>query len=632
MDGCNKFDAGRGFCRAHGGGKRCQETHCVKADVGGGYCTAHGGGKRCRVTGCVKIAQGGGKCRAHGGVRRCRHSDCVNLARGHNGMCSEHGGARLCATQGCRRLAKGGTKPIFCLNCVVKLDSEKLFDLNWLADAMASDDESQKRSAPSRVSGVRSKETLQKTSPPSESIESPSCSALTILSEIVDKNDLTPCLENDQPIEGDEKTPGKETGSSYEDGTENLDIFQVGSCLLNGCARSFGGNCSCLSNCECCRPRNGDKDFSNGGSQRKCCSDTMTRSSVTQARAIDNNGGGDNIVDSNKIGENDRTSMRKTKVRLELPKDLIVTKVVALLKTISNVCSVHVLQEVEWNENGNDVATVMLLGPKYPDVTELELLGAMVGTSDMFVILEQSEMQWSHQEIILYIPEMMCQSACGNTIINAINSSDLRENLSAMHFEFDQRLLICRGRNLRASQLCDVIRSIGFESQIKQVAPIPKEYMFQTRAVLDQATSCRLRGVLCDVEGVEQISVLYSSRRVFASGYIETPQKIIDHAAHYGLILSLLGAESVHVDITRDMSHPNSAINPTVDHECDNQTCSRIGCEQYIATLAHTAALAAGWIVPGCAMAWGGECTCGENCKCKGCPKHDPDRYAGLFI
>ena len=46
------------------------------------YCKAHGGGWRCQEAGCAKSAVTGGTphCMAHGGGRRCRQADCFNLA------------------------------------------------------------------------------------------------------------------------------------------------------------------------------------------------------------------------------------------------------------------------------------------------------------------------------------------------------------------------------------------------------------------------------------------------------------------------------------------------------------------------------------------------------------------------
>lgn len=80
----------------------------------------------------------------------------------------------------------------------------------------------------------------------------------------------------------------------------------------------------------------------------------------------------------------------------------------------------------------------------------------------------------------------------------------------------------------------------------------------------------------------------------------------------------------------------------TTQHICMPFICTKNGCTQYQATVAHTAALAVGWMVPGCARSWGGgtcvvkildmfpltcvisiECSCGIYCKCSDCPVHD---------
>ncbi|OQR81201.1 hypothetical protein ACHHYP_16648 [Achlya hypogyna] len=107
MPNCTKVDAGGGLCRGHGGGKRCTEPNCQKADVGGGFCTMHGGGKRCSFAGCEKNSQGGGFCRAHGGGKRCTEGTCTKMGRGANGKCPDHGGPAMCKAPNCRRIARG---------------------------------------------------------------------------------------------------------------------------------------------------------------------------------------------------------------------------------------------------------------------------------------------------------------------------------------------------------------------------------------------------------------------------------------------------------------------------------------------------------------------------------------------
>jgi hypothetical protein len=78
LEGCTKraSDGGTPYCKAHGGGKRCQEG-CTKAAVAGG--TAH--------------------CIPHGGGRRCQYASCLKSARGDTGYCASHGGANDASTR-----------------------------------------------------------------------------------------------------------------------------------------------------------------------------------------------------------------------------------------------------------------------------------------------------------------------------------------------------------------------------------------------------------------------------------------------------------------------------------------------------------------------------------------------------
>ncbi|KAF1316751.1 hypothetical protein FI667_g15241, partial [Globisporangium splendens] len=88
---CESFARSRGFCKAHGGGKRCNQLGCMLSDQGGGFCIRHGGGKRCEVEGCLKSAQSRRFCKAHGGGVRCRVEGCQKTSQG-GGCCRMHGG------------------------------------------------------------------------------------------------------------------------------------------------------------------------------------------------------------------------------------------------------------------------------------------------------------------------------------------------------------------------------------------------------------------------------------------------------------------------------------------------------------------------------------------------------------
>ncbi|ETV99399.1 hypothetical protein H310_08103 [Aphanomyces invadans] len=109
---CTKGIQGRNRCIAHGGGKRCQHTNCVRAAQSHGLCKSHGGGTRCKFHGCPKTAQGGGFCRMHGGGRKCKWPGCTNSAQREE-LCAKHGQKRICSVLGCDRTDRGGG---FCMN------------------------------------------------------------------------------------------------------------------------------------------------------------------------------------------------------------------------------------------------------------------------------------------------------------------------------------------------------------------------------------------------------------------------------------------------------------------------------------------------------------------------------------
>nr|CCA14223.1 conserved hypothetical protein [Albugo laibachii Nc14] len=107
VEGCNRTIRSRGLCKAHGGGKRCDEPGCNLSDQGGGRCINHGGGKRCQVKDCKNSAQSKGLCKQHGGGSRCTHPGCSKSSQGY-GRCRAHGGGRRCRVEGCEKTDRRG--------------------------------------------------------------------------------------------------------------------------------------------------------------------------------------------------------------------------------------------------------------------------------------------------------------------------------------------------------------------------------------------------------------------------------------------------------------------------------------------------------------------------------------------
>jgi hypothetical protein len=103
-----------GACKAHGGGKRCQQAGCLTAAQGGKqHCHAHGGGRRCQEEGCTKSARGDTQsCIAHGGGRRCQEEGCLKSAEGDTGACKAHGGGKRCQQAGCLTPLKAASSTV----------------------------------------------------------------------------------------------------------------------------------------------------------------------------------------------------------------------------------------------------------------------------------------------------------------------------------------------------------------------------------------------------------------------------------------------------------------------------------------------------------------------------------------
>ncbi|ETV98998.1 hypothetical protein H310_08470 [Aphanomyces invadans] len=104
---CNEPVKHRGFCKRHGGARRCSVPHCTKGVQGGSLCIGHGGGKRCRIPDCNKATQSQGLCKAHGGGVRCKFDGCNKSSQG-GGFCRRHGGGKRCSVEGCPRGAQRG--------------------------------------------------------------------------------------------------------------------------------------------------------------------------------------------------------------------------------------------------------------------------------------------------------------------------------------------------------------------------------------------------------------------------------------------------------------------------------------------------------------------------------------------
>ncbi|KAG5248540.1 loricrin-related protein [Salix suchowensis] len=129
--GCSKGARGAsGLCIGHGGGQRCHKLGCDKgAESRTAYCKAvalrlqeanqgfvldMAGGRGARLE--AALAGSTGYCKAHGGGKRCIFAGCTEGAEGSTPLCKGHGGGKRCLFDGggiCPKSVHGGTN--FCV-------------------------------------------------------------------------------------------------------------------------------------------------------------------------------------------------------------------------------------------------------------------------------------------------------------------------------------------------------------------------------------------------------------------------------------------------------------------------------------------------------------------------------------
>ncbi|DBA04733.1 TPA: hypothetical protein N0F65_004370 [Lagenidium giganteum] len=412
-------------------------------------------------------------------------------------------------------------------------------------------------------------------------------------------------------------TPAPALPSNADVNEGKLSSSQMASCLENGCARSFGGKCNCKENCTCCRQ----------AAMANKTSASATSQSPAPARES--------------IPEDDKPvpiQLMRLVVQVDsssLGKEYIV----ALLSVVPGIRSVHdVTDTADSKETSSPESSkstnFVLRGDEGFDVARLDVLKSVQGIA--LRVIKQSTVPWLRKEVVLRVDEMMCPGNCGNTVVRAMRSVP---HLEAANLIFGVRQVVARG-TMGTDQLCAAVQAVGFEPCVDSVVPIPRRFRFCVSSLLESPfVGKKLIDTLRRVEGVESIVLVTERAEVLVVATLEEATPLLLAAARNGWAMvevpehgsaqamsgrsSLTNSPSSSADDASTNSSALSTENAS-DHVCDIKVCPRNGCQQYMATVAHTAALAVGWVVPGCAMSWGGECTCGENCKCVGCPKHNP--------
>ncbi|EGZ30363.1 hypothetical protein PHYSODRAFT_310308 [Phytophthora sojae] len=601
VEGCGKVDAGRGLCRAHGGGKRCQVVDCPKADVGGGFCTAHGGGRRCSEPGCTKIDQGGGKCRAHGGARRCRRRNCQQPARGATGFCTEHGGSRVCSVQSCRRLVRSHNDTgTMCATCA----------------------RSQKQTMVAKPTKITKPD--ENVADSDRSSDSPRNNAV-----LTPQGSGASALGSFSPLAS---TPVN----------SRCDGSQMANCLDNGCSRSFGGDCNCAGeSCTCNSPTS--LTTSRVVPQLTSSNTIATTSNQT----LDPDEFEPLLRSSSASTSRPRATMLpRFELQIKPFSSLVgVEAIASILSTISGVRSVHVVpartisDEVPLSESellGTSISTnshssqrlVIVRGEQSLDL-EVSLTPLRSLQLAHISIVAQSSTAWTRKEVVLRVPDMMCPGNCGTSVLNAVRAV---EGVEAARLRFEHRQVVIRG-DMSVNDLATAVTDIGFDSIVDATTLLPRRFRFRVDDLSDVGLNgVRLKNALQAVEGVENLVLLTDRVEVLVVAMLLDSSSLVEAAESVGFEMLELSEEAwgIPMEVVQpSLGSSNDADQASADdyhksHQCDMNICPQNGCPRYMTTVAHTAALAVGWAVPGCGMSSGGECTCGDSCKCEGCPEHNP--------
>lgn len=612
VPGCTKVDAGKGLCRAHGGGKRCQSPGCPKADVGGGFCTAHGGGKRCSEPGCAKIDQGGGKCRAHGGAKRCKKPNCDQPARGATGFCSDHGGARVCASANCRRLARtGGGEGALCGTCA----KEKL-------PSTADPEDVKEPLAVVLAAEQTAKSGGDWTTTPSRGGDGQM--------EMASRPYLG---EMDEAGKTERASPDGSDKASEDDLSVACDGSQVASCLDNGCSRSYGGRCNCLENCTC-----------NHSSPTSSTSLMLGQGAATAIPDAPIS----HQVERAAYGGIKRFLLQVQLLDKAAASGLPVDTIVAMIAALPAVRSTHILPDSPSSQTPDSAIRLSVADESPSCLVVVRANGPVdLWASLSYVIslelchvsiVDESELVWTRKQVVLTVEGMMCPGNCGATVMAAVRAV---EKVEWAQLAFEARQVVVRGE-MHVDDLRDAISAVGFDAPAAEVTPLARRFRLRVAGLALASRGEALKQALAHVEGVEELVLLIESSEVLVVATLADAAALIDASMRAGFTLFGVSDDRGHslptsppqlnwspafvssgiTDTSRSIRSDSVESDPS--HTCDTTVCPQNSCPRYMMTVAHTAALAVGWAIPGCGMASGRECTCGDACKCKGCPEHNP--------
>ncbi|OQS02985.1 hypothetical protein THRCLA_04696 [Thraustotheca clavata] len=292
----------------------------------------------------------------------------------------------------------------------------------------------------------------------------------------------------------------------------------------------------------------------------------------------------------------------------------------AVLRTLPCVRSVHILGFRHGVTRQNASVCFILRG----SMTATDIQRLLTPLNCPYVVLEEAEidnvivtLEW-----IFHVEGMMCMGNCGTTVLNAIRAMP---HVQRAQIDFEKRHLIVHSIDGNTTSFLQCIEGIGFSATKISMMPLPPRVRYSVSLVHGTLitygqTGVILKSVLEHIEGVEKIVLLLDQTpsEVILIGMFDANEVAVITTT-YGIQLSPILSKK-HSD---SLSRRKTSLDEE-EHICDFG-CGENGCPKYRTTMAHTAALAVGWSVPGCGMTFGRECTCGDACRCVGCPEHNPD-------
>lgn len=348
---------------------------------------------------------------------------------------------------------------------------------------------------------------------------------------------------------------------------ENKD--DMAACISSGCNASFGGMCTCTS-CSCCPSK----------------ADSSKKASIAIPREeIRVDGSGSRLKHCN------MKYVMSEKYALPLSGKLKNFKEFLALDMMLDVIALHTVHR-----------TLEFVGLLDCDLISREMMKVSNGFSNCLLVGIE-DVACPRTEISVQVSDMMCMANCGTTITKALKKLPVVE---AVNIVFESRIVIVTGK-IVASWVENAIEGAGYTPEVKSIYEIPSKVMLKISTTQGYLTR-HSAAVLCDTismrNDITNVMWLHENSVLVAQGFA-TPSSLLAE-------LLDLGYRSAYLINNIEES----------EHQCVNEICSENGCDKYRANVAHAAALAGGMVVPGCAMAWGGDCTCGDSCKCVDCPTH----------